>query len=274
MNARPPGPSRWSSLWSSLSWRPNVAGLTTIAVCVALWEVLIRGGILRYQYLPAPSAIAAGAGELVISGELVAATLHTLQSMFLGWAIAVVLGVSFGLLLGSSRLLRRYSLASIEVLRPMPAIAFVPVAMVLFGFSIETELMVIVLPTLWPMLINTMGGMMGIHARLHDVGRTFRLPRAAVIRKILLPAAAPAIVVGARISLTLALVLAVLAEMVGNPEGLGYEVVQQQQALRPDLMFAYVVVIGLLGIALNGILLGLVSALWPAGAAALRGFKS
>jgi ABC-type nitrate/sulfonate/bicarbonate transport system permease component len=251
------------------AWRPNIAGLATIAACVVLWEGAIRLGALRYQYLPAPSAIVRGAGELVRSGELVAATLHTLQSMFLGWAIAVALGVALGVLLGASPILRRYCLASIEVLRPMPAIAFVPVALVLFGFSTETELMVIVLPALWPMLINTMGGMMGVHARLHDVGRTFRLSRAAAMRKILLPAAAPAIVVGARISLTLALVLAVLAEMVGNPEGLGYEVVQQQQAMRPDLMFAYVVEIGLIGIALNTILVRLVAAFWPAGAAAL-----
>jgi sulfonate transport system permease protein len=274
MTAAPLGLGPGSRRWSTLSWRPNVAGLTTIAVCVALWEIAIRGGILRYQYLPAPSAIAAGVGELVVSGELLAATLHTLQSMFLGWAIAVVVGVALGLLLGSSPVLRRYSLASIEVLRPMPAIAFVPVAMVLFGFSTSTELMVIVLPSLWPMLMNTMGGMMGVHARLHDVGRTFRLSHMTVMRKILLPAAAPAIVVGARISLTLALVLAVLAEMVGNPEGLGYEVVQQQQALRPDLMFVYVVVVGLLGIVLNGILLGVVAALWPAGSVTHRGSGS
>ena len=259
------------TLSCTLSWRPNLPGLATIAVCVALWELAIRTGLLRYQYLPAPSAVAAGAGELVASGELADATLHTLLSVFLGWSMAVVLGVLLGLVLGSSPLLRRYTLATIEVLRPMPAIALIPVALLLFGFSIETELMVIVLPSLWPVLINTMGGMMGIHARLHDVGRTFRLSRAAIWRKLLLPAAAPAIVVGARISLTLALVLAVLAEMVGNPDGLGYAVVSQQQALRPDLMFAYVVVIGLLGIALNALLAGAVSAFSPAAPAGFKG---
>ena len=94
-----------------------------MAICGLVWEIAIQIGILHYQYLPAPSAIVLGAGELAASGELVAATLHTLESVFLGWAIAVAAGVSFGLLLGSSPLLRRYSLATIEVLRPMPAIA-------------------------------------------------------------------------------------------------------------------------------------------------------
>jgi sulfonate transport system permease protein len=91
---------------------------------------------------------------------------------------------------------------------------------------------------------------------------------------VFLPAAMPAILVGMRISLTLAVVLAVLAEMVGNPEGLGYGVVSQQQALRPDLMFVYVVVIGLLGLALNALLIGIVSVSFPAAAAELKGYRS
>lgn len=242
-----------------------------MAICGLAWEAAIRVGFLDYQYLPAPSAIIAGVDELVASGELLAATLHTLESVFLGWAIAVAAGISFGLLLGSSPTVRRYSLATIEVLRPMPAIALVPVALLLFGFSIMTELAVIVLPSLWPVLINTMGGLMGVHARLGDVGRTFRLSRSAILSKVFLPAAMPAIVVGVRISLTLAVVLAVLAEMVGNPEGLGYAVVSQQQALRPDLMFVYVVIIGLVGLSLNALLVGFVSMCFPAASAALKG---
>lgn len=253
-----------------LPFRPNLAGLATLATCVVAWETVIRAGILQYQYLPAPSAIALGAGELIASGELLDATLHTLESVFVGWAAAVAIGVPVGLLLGSSPLLRRNTLATIEMLRPMPAIAFVPVALLLFGFSIKTELMVVILPSLWPVLINTMGGVMDVHVRLLEVGRTLRLSHAAILWRVMLPAATPAILVGARISLTLAVVLAVLAEMVGNPEGLGYGVVAQQQALRPDLMFAYVVVIGLLGLTLNALLVGAVSLWLPAASTVLR----
>jgi sulfonate transport system permease protein len=235
------------------------------------WEAAIRAGVLDYQYLPAPSAIIRGAGELAASGELADATLQTLASVFLGWASAVAAGVSLGLLLGAAPAARRWSLATIEVLRPMPAIAFVPVALLLFGFSIETELMVIILPCLWPVLVNTMGGMAGVHARLADVGRTLQLSRAAMLCKVILPAAMPAILVGMRLSLALAVVLAVLAEMVGNPAGLGYAVVAQQQALRPDLMFACVTVIGLLGLALNALLAGVIAVSFPAAAASPNG---
>jgi ABC-type nitrate/sulfonate/bicarbonate transport system permease component len=130
--------------------------------------------------------------------------------------------------------------------------------------------MVIILPALWPVLINTMGAVLGVHARLFEVGRTFRLSRAEILRKIMLPAALPGVLVGARLSMTLALVLAIVAEMVGNPAGLGYAVVREQQAMRPELVFAYVVVIGALGVILNAALTGAVAVLFPAASGRLR----
>jgi sulfonate transport system permease protein len=244
--------------------------LATIALLFALWEAMLRAGFAQYQNLPAPSTIASGLAEIVSNGQLLADTVHTLRSVLVGWAIAVAAGVVLGLLLGASATLRRYSLASIEVLRPMPGIAFAPVALLLFGFSLQMELMVIILPALWPVLINTMGSVMGVHARLFEVGRTFRLSRGEILRKIMLPAALPGVLVGARLSMTLALVLAVVAEMVGNPDGLGYAVVREQQAMRPELVFAYVVAIGALGVVLNAALTGAVALMFPAASGRLR----
>jgi ABC-type nitrate/sulfonate/bicarbonate transport system permease component len=250
--------------------RINWLGLGTIALVFAFWEISLRAGLAQYQNLPAPSAVAMGLAEIAGNGQLLADTLHTLLSVVVGWLAAVAAGVVLGLLLGGSATLRRYSLASIEMLRPMPGIAFAPVALLLFGFSLQMELMVIVLPALWPVLIGTMGAVMGVHARLFEVGRTFRLSRGEILRKIMLPAALPGVLVGARLSMTLALVLAVVAEMVGNPAGLGYAVVREQQAMRPELVFAYVVAIGVLGMILNGALTGAVNRLFPAASGRLR----
>ncbi|MBV9566491.1 MAG: ABC transporter permease [Bradyrhizobium sp.] len=237
---------------------------TAVLVFVALaWEAIVRSGLLDYEYLPAPSAIARGWGELAREGLLASDIAHTLSAVAIGWTAAMVLGVSLGFLLGLSATARRYSLASIEILRPMPGVAFAPVALLLFGFSLKTEMVVTILPVLWPVLVNTMGGVTSVHQRLHDVGRTFRLSRRDTILRIVLPAAMPPIVAGARIGLGLALVLAVIAEMVGNPAGLGYGIVREQQALRPDLMFAYIVTVGLIGIALNAGMLALAEALLP-----------
>jgi ABC-type nitrate/sulfonate/bicarbonate transport system permease component len=250
--------------------RVNIPGLMTIAVCAILWEALVRGGAVNYAYLPAPSAILFGLYTLIFSGQFWADIAHTVQAVIIGWVIASIIGLALGLFLGVSPLLRKYSLASIEVLRPMPAIAFVPVALLLFGFSLKTELVVIVLPALWPVLINTMGGVSTIHRRLFDVGATFRLSRASILRKIVIPATLPPILVGLRLSLTLALVLAIVAEMVGNPTGLGYAVVRDQQALQPALMFADVIVIGVLGIVLNQALLQITWRLFPAASQGIR----
>jgi sulfonate transport system permease protein len=248
----------------------NWPGLATIAAILLLWELALRGGLAQYQNLPAPSVIAGGLYEIAGNGQLLADTLHTLRSVLVGWAAAVVIGVTLGLWLGASPTLRSYSLASIEVLRPMPGIAFAPVALLLFGFSLEMELMVIFLPALWPVLINSMGAVMSVHPRLYEVARTFRLGRAEMLRKIMLPAALPGVLVGARLSMTLALVLAVVAEMVGNPAGLGYAVVREQQAMRPDLVFAYVIAIGVIGLILNAVLTGAVHVAFPAASGRLR----
>lgn len=245
--------------------RFNLPGAATLLVCVVAWEAVVRSGLVAYDYIPPPSAVVAGLLELAQSGQLLGDTAHTLTAVMIGWTAALVCGVLLGLVLGYSRRARDWTLASIEVLRPMPGIAFVPVALLLFGFSLQTELIVIVLPTLWPILVNTMGGTLGVHARLYDVGRTFRFSRADMLRRILLPAALPSIVVGARIGLGLALVLAIVAEMVGNPAGLGYGIVREQQAMRPDLMFAYTVAVGALGVLLNAAALRGARALAPGG---------
>jgi sulfonate transport system permease protein len=250
--------------------RINWLGLMTALAILLAWEVAQRAGLAQYQNLPAPSAIAGGLVEIAGDGQLLADALHTLGSVLVGWAAAVAVGVTLGLWLGTSATLRSYLLASIEVLRPMPGIAFAPVALLLFGFSLKMELMVIFLPALWPVLINTMGAVMGVHPRLYEVARTLRLSRGEMLRKVMLPAALPGILVGARLSMTLALVLAVVAEMVGNPAGLGYAVVREQQAMRPDLVFAYVVAIGAIGLMLNVLLAGAVNAAFPAASGRLR----
>jgi sulfonate transport system permease protein len=244
--------------------RINWSGLAVLALVLLAWEAVVRSGAVDFEFFPAPSAILAGGVELAKDGILLQDLLHTLLSIAIGWSIAMLIGISVGLLLGFSPLVRRYSLASIEVLRPMPGIAFAPLGLLLFGFSLQTELVVTVLPTVWPVMINTMGGIANVQPRLTDVGRTFRLSRHEIIRHLLLPAALPSIIVGARISLGLALVMAIVAEIVGNPEGLGYGIVREQQALHPQAMFAYIAVVGVLGVILNAGVLGLTSLLWPA----------
>jgi ABC-type nitrate/sulfonate/bicarbonate transport system permease component len=232
-------------------WASGVGGLL---VCLAVWQVLVGSGLVEYDLLPSPWTIAGGLATMVAEPAFAIELGHTLAATLIGWLLAVLAGTASGALLGTSARARRYCLASIEVLRPLPAVAFVPVALLLFGFSLQMELLVIVAPALWPALVNTMEGFAGVPQRLSDVAATFHLSAGTRLMRVYLPAAAPAVLVGMRLSLSLALVMAVVAEMVGNPEGLGYALVREQQALHPDLMFGYVLVIGVVGMVLNGLL--------------------
>lgn len=231
--------------------RVNGPGLFTMFAFLALWEAAVRGGMLEFQYLPAPSAIGRGIGTVISSGELATSTLHTLRVTLLGWLLASVLGAGLGVLLGLSNTAWRYSMASIEVMRAIPPVTLVPVALLVFGFSVRMELTIILFVGAWPVLVNTIDGVRGVRSELLDVARMLRMAPAVRIRKIVLPAALPSIVVGLRLALSLSLVLAVVAEMIGNPSGLGNALVRSSQALQPEQMFAYVFTIGLLGVALN-----------------------
>ncbi|MDB5824297.1 MAG: binding-protein-dependent transport system inner rane component [Herminiimonas sp.] len=232
----------------------HAPGALAILLLLGAWQWTVQSGRVQFDYLPSPSAILLALWAVTLSGDLLKDTVHTLQATLLGWLIVCVIGITLGAALGYSKTLRNYTLASIELARPLPGVAFVPVALLLFGFSMRTELLVIAIPSLWPILINTMGGVLAIHPRLFDVARMLRFSRVQVFRKILIPAALPSIVVGCRLSLGLALVMAIIAEIVGNPEGLGYAVVREQQAMAPDRMFAYVFAIGILGVVFNAVL--------------------
>jgi sulfonate transport system permease protein len=232
---------------------PTLRGIGGVLVFIACWQ-MVSTELVHFDYFPPPSDIAGAMLQMVIHPDVYEEIVHTLMAAILGWLISIALGLFFGIALGLSPRARTYCLASIEVLRPLPGIAFVPVAILIFGFSLQTELMVIVIPTIWPVLINTVGAFAAIPPRLRDVAQAFRLSSARAIISVFAPAAAPGILVGFRLSMALALIMAVAVEMIGNPTGLGYAVVREASALRPNFMFAYIVIIGILGVALNSLL--------------------
>lgn len=188
---------------------------------------------------------------LVNEGTLLAQIGHTLTVTVVGWAIAILVGGLLGVLLGLSDPVWKYSMASVEVLRSIPSISFVPVALLLLGFSQTMELVVVVYVCVWPVLMATMGGVRGVEPQLRDTARTLGLGWWLTVTRIVLPAAVPHILVGIRLALSLAIALAVIAEMLGNPQGLGFGIVFVQRAFRPADVFAYLLVIGLIGWLLN-----------------------
>ena len=135
--------------------RVNLLGSLTMGVVIGLWELLVRTGGIDFEFLPAPSAIAGGAQDLLSSGDLMSNVAHTVRVTLIGWLLASALGTGLGLLLGLSETAWRWSMASIEVMRAIPPVSLVPVALLVFGFSMRMELMIILFVSAWPVLVNT-----------------------------------------------------------------------------------------------------------------------
>lgn len=247
---------RWPS-------RFNLPGILALVALVAAWQIVVATGLVSSDSLPEPSSVAAAAGSLIASGPLLSALGHTVLLTVLGWLIASVIGTIVGLALGLSRTGWRYSMASFEVLRALPGISFVPLAIVLFGLSAKMELQIIVYVAVWPVVVNMVAGVRSVTTTHADLATLLRMSWGSRVRKIVLPSAIPHLVVALRLSLATALALAVVAEMVASPQGVGHELVVEQQALQPARMFTYIVLTGLIGLALNSGLMGLLRTTAP-----------
>lgn len=234
-----------------LSRRVNVPGVLTIVAALAVWQAVVGTGLLEYESLPAPSEIVTSGVPLLASWKLFGTVAHTLQVTVVGWLVASVLGIGIGVWLGLSSVAWRYGMATVEAMRAVPPVALVPLAVLIFGFSKVTEIVVITYASTWLVAVNTIQGVRLVPSELLDVSRTLRLGQLGRLFRIVLPAATPSMVVGLRLALSLSLVLAVVAEMVGTPSGLGSALILAARAVQPGLVFAYVLIIGLLGMALN-----------------------
>jgi sulfonate transport system permease protein len=232
----------------------NVAGAVVALALLAVWQGAIAVGVIDFEYVPMPTKVGTALVDEVQSGTLLTALTHTTFAALTAWAAAVAVGGVLGTALGLSARGRAWAATSVDVLRTLPVIAFIPIAALLFGLSTTTEIVVAAWSAAWPVVINTMGGVQAVHPRLNEVAAVMHLTRRQRLVAIVLPAASALVLVGARLALALALVVTVAAEMIANPAGIGYEIVQNQQALRPDAMFAYILVVGALGVVLNGIL--------------------
>lgn len=224
--------------------------LVPLAV-LAAWQVLDGIGLLDYEYLPSPREVLAALWNLTQSGELVEDVAHTLGVAVTAAAISMALGAALGLAIGLRPAVRRYSMASVDFLRTIPAVALVPIAVLSFGPVRGAEVALAIYAALWPIVLHTAGGVAAVHPRQYDVGRMLHLGPVATVRKIVLPAALPAWLVGARMAVIIALLVAIVAEMMMSSRGLGGGLGESMQALAPARMWAYAVVCGVLGALLN-----------------------
>jgi ABC-type nitrate/sulfonate/bicarbonate transport system permease component len=145
----------------------------------------------------------------------------------------------------------------LEMLRPLPKVALLPPLMLLLGLGIGFKVTIVALGVFFPVVVNTIQGARGVDRTLVDCARTFGRGSGALLWRVILPAAAPMILAGMRVGLGLALILVVLAEMLAGTGGLGYLIVDMQRSFRIVDMYAWLVLLALLGYALNAVFVAL-----------------
>jgi ABC-type nitrate/sulfonate/bicarbonate transport system permease component len=179
----------------------------------------------------------------------------SLGRLLVGYVIAVAVGVAAGVALGLSPVLRRVAAPIVEFLRAIPAPALLPFALLVLGVGNSSKIFVIAFVCLWPILLNAIDGVSGVDPTLVDTGRVYRIPAKDRLLKVLLPAAAPQIFAGMRTSLSLALILMVISEMVASSNGIGYFVLQSQRSFAIPEMWSGIILLGILGYLFNAVFL-------------------
>lgn len=226
-------------------------GFVLFLLILATWEYASAHNLVDQVSVPRVSDIVISWIASVKNGQLLAALAPSLGRIFAGFALAVVVAVPLGLAMGSIGLIYRLLEPLTEFIRPIPAAAYIPVAILFLGIGNEMKVFVVFLACLFPVLLNTYGGVRGVDPVLIDTGRTFGVPRLKALWQIVLPAALPNILTGMRISLGIALIVVVVAEMIAGNSGIGYYILDMQRSFRIPDMFAGIFTLGILGFIIN-----------------------
>jgi ABC-type nitrate/sulfonate/bicarbonate transport system permease component len=226
-------------------------GFLLFVLILLAWQCASALNWVDQVSIPRVSAIAQAWAASVRDGQLPAALGPTLGRIICGFALAALVAVPLGLAMGSFALVYRLIEPLTEFVRPIPAAAYIPVAILFLGIGDEMKIFVVALACLFPILLNTYGGVRGVDPVLIDTGRTLGVPRFKALRQIVLPAALPSILTGMRISLGIALIVAVVAEMIAGNSGIGYYILDMQRSFRIPDMFAGIFTLGLVGFIIN-----------------------
>jgi NitT/TauT family transport system permease protein len=226
------------------------------AAVVTAWELWAEIFGIPYETLSHPSAIVMSGWTALGDGTILTATLQTFSAALLGLLIGALIGVLLGVPLGLFPAADAVIGPSLDALRPIPAVALLPLALLIFGFGVRMEALIVAIGCLWPVLLVTITAVRNIDARLLEIGRLLELPGPVRILRIVLPATGGRICVGIRIAAGISLALAITVEIALNPNGLGYAMVLASQGLDPALLWAELLWVGIIGWAFNRLLVG------------------
>lgn len=232
---------------------------------LALWQGLSMAGLINPSILPAPSAVvarwwsyleptapySAGLYAWLASSELLSDLLASLWRVVLGFVVGAGLALPLGLAMGADKRVDAYLDSTIQFLRPIPPIAYIPLAILWFGLGNPPAVFLIAIGAFFPVLINTIAGVRNVDSIYIRAAQNLGAGRATLFRRVILPAATPYILTGMRIGVGTAFIVVIVAEMIAVNSGLGYRINEAREYMWSDKIIAGMITIGLLGLAID-----------------------
>lgn len=233
------------------------AGLLLPVALAALWEFLVGAGLANGRLMPPPSVVGKTLWQLAASGELLTHATATLWRVAAGFGLGAAVGTILGALTGALPVARGLLDPTLQALRSIPSIAWVPLFILWFGIFEASKVALIAVGVFFPVYLGVAAAILSIDRKIIEVGRVFRLGRLAMVRRVLLPAILPAWITALRSGLGLGFMFVVAAEIMGASEGLGYLLVDGQQLGRPDTIIAAIIAFAVLGKLADGLLIAI-----------------
>lgn len=229
--------------WSNLRW---LIALRTFAIFFLVWWGFSVWNDNPLQ-LPSPVRVVTALADLTVSGELFDHALVSVTRLLISLAVAVLLAVPLGFLMGLSREAEAYIDPLVELLRPISGIAWIPLGLFIFGIGDALPVFIMVYVAFFPLLLNTISGVRNVDRRLVAAARTMGIGRSAMLLHVIVPAALPIVMVGLRLAFAGAWAAIIAAELIGAPSGFGFAIEWYRQLLMSPKVFGFIAVIGLVG---------------------------
>lgn len=227
----------------------RLVSIASPILLLIVWEVCARTALIDTRFFPAPSAVLASLWAMAASGTLWKDLMASLYRILSGFVIGAVPAILLGMIMGLSRWVRAAIEPTIAATYPIPKSAILPLILLIFGLGEASKIAMVTIGVFFPVLINSMVGVLQI-GRIHfDVGKNFGASRIRVLKTIALPGALPMILTGLKLGMGLALILVVIAEMVGAKSGIGYMLFTAWTVFEVEKMYAGLIVISALGFA-------------------------
>ena len=235
------------SLFQRLGRSSLLKAIASPLLLLAIWEILVRGGLLDSRFFPAPSSVLAELVSLLRSGELLSDLGWTTQRVAVGFLLGAIPGILLGIMLGLSQVLNALLRPIIGAIYPVPKIALFPLVMMFFGLGEASKWVIVAIAVFFQVFFSTLAGVVNIEPIYLDVAKNFGADRWQTYRTIALPAAMPYVFTGCQLGLGMALIVVVVAEQFGTKNGLGFLIWRSWQVFEVRDMFVGLMMVAILG---------------------------